>query len=42
MMFQAFNEMGYLEQLTGLDKLHDEREAAFEAVDWDDDDVGDM
>lgn len=35
---RAFNESGYLERLTGLDKLHEEGEAAMEAVDWDDED----
>jgi ubiquitin-like modifier-activating enzyme ATG7 len=38
MLLQAFNEQGYLEKLTGLDKLYDEGEAALEAVDWDEDD----
>jgi len=41
MMLQAFNELGYLESLTGLDKLHDEGQAALdamEAVDWDEED----
>jgi ubiquitin-like modifier-activating enzyme ATG7 len=38
MMLKAFNEQGYLESLTGLDKLYDEGEAALEAVDWDEDD----
>ncbi|KIM80534.1 hypothetical protein PILCRDRAFT_789269 [Piloderma croceum F 1598] len=42
MMLQAFNEPGYLEKLTGLDKLYDEGEAALENVDWDEDDEGDM
>jgi ubiquitin-like modifier-activating enzyme ATG7 len=42
MMLQAFNEPGYLEKLTGLDKLYDEGEAALETVDWDEDDEGDM
>ncbi|THH04091.1 hypothetical protein EW145_g5776 [Phellinidium pouzarii] len=40
-LLRAFNETGYLETLTGLDKLHDEGEAALESVDWDDDE-GDM
>ncbi|TDL27707.1 E1-like protein-activating [Rickenella mellea] len=40
MMLKAFNEPGYLESLTGLDKLHDEGEAALENVDWEDDDEG--
>lgn len=38
MLLKAFNETGYLEQLTGLDQLHDEGEAALESVDWDEDD----
>ncbi|KAI0315822.1 hypothetical protein OF83DRAFT_319626 [Amylostereum chailletii] len=38
MMLQAFNETGYLEKLTGLDKLHEEGEEAMEAVDWDEED----
>jgi len=42
MMLQAFNKPGYLEKLTGLDKLYDEGEAALETVDWDEDDEGDM
>ena len=42
MMLQAFNEPGYLEKLTGLDKLYDEGEAALETVDWDEEDEGDM
>lgn len=37
MLLKAFNQPGYLEQLTGLDKLHAEGEAALESVDWDDD-----
>jgi ubiquitin-like modifier-activating enzyme ATG7 len=36
-MLRVFNEQGYLEALTGLDKLYDEGEAALEAVDWDED-----
>jgi ubiquitin-like modifier-activating enzyme ATG7 len=35
MMLRVFNEPGYLEALTGLDKLYDEGEAALEDVDWD-------
>jgi ubiquitin-like modifier-activating enzyme ATG7 len=35
MMLKAFNETGYLEALTGLDKLYDQGEAALEDVDWD-------
>ncbi|KAH9057485.1 hypothetical protein EDB87DRAFT_1751384 [Lactarius vividus] len=34
MMLRAFNETGFLEALTGLDKLHAEGEQALEAVDW--------
>ena len=37
-LLNAFNETGYLERLTGLDKLQAESEAALEAVDWDEDD----
>ncbi|CCM07128.1 uncharacterized protein FIBRA_09464 [Fibroporia radiculosa] len=37
MLLKAFNEQGYLEALSGLDKLHDEGEAALESVDWDED-----
>jgi ubiquitin-like modifier-activating enzyme ATG7 len=34
MMLRAFNEVGYLEKLTGLDKLYEEGEAVLEQVDW--------
>lgn len=34
MLLRAFNETGFLETLTGLDKLHAESEQALEAVDW--------
>lgn len=34
MLLKAFNESGFLESLTGLDKLHAEGEEALEAVDW--------
>jgi ubiquitin-like modifier-activating enzyme ATG7 len=34
-LLRAFNEADFLEKLTGLDKLHEEGEAALEAVDWD-------
>jgi ubiquitin-like modifier-activating enzyme ATG7 len=34
MLLKAFNESGFLESLTGLDKLHAEGEQALEAVDW--------
>ena len=37
MLLKVFNDTKYLETLTGLDKLHDEGEAALEAVDWDED-----
>jgi len=30
MLLRAFNKPGYLEKLTGLDKLHDEGEAVLE------------
>ena len=35
MMLRAFNEGGYLEGLTGLDRLYEEGEGAMESVDWD-------
>ena len=38
MMLKAFNDQGYLEKLTGLDKLYEEGDAAFDSVDWE---VGD-
>ena len=41
MLLRAFNETGYLEQLTELDQLYKEGEAAFDDVEWvveDDDD----
>ena len=41
-MLKAFNETGYLEKLTGLDKLYEEGEEALESVDWDEEDEGDM
>ena len=34
MLLKAFNESGFLESLTGLDKLHAEGEEALQAVDW--------
>lgn len=34
MLLKAFNETGFLEALTGLDKLYAEGEQALEAVDW--------
>ncbi|KAH8084102.1 hypothetical protein HD553DRAFT_39955 [Filobasidium floriforme] len=39
MLLRAFNEDKFLEQLTGLDKLYEEGEAALEQVDWDDSDA---
>lgn len=38
MLLRAFNETGYLEALTGLDKLYDEGDKALESVDWEDED----
>ena len=35
MLLRAFNETGYLEQLTGLDQLYEEGQAALDNVDWD-------
>jgi ubiquitin-like modifier-activating enzyme ATG7 len=40
MLLKAFNDTKYLEQLTGLDKLFDEGEAALERVDWDEGEEG--
>lgn len=40
MLLRAFNETGYLEELTGLADLHKEGEQALEAVDWDEEDGG--
>lgn len=37
MILRACNETGYLETLTGLDKLHMEGDAALESVDWEED-----
>lgn len=33
-LLRAFNEQGYLESITGLDKLYAEAEAALNSVDW--------
>ncbi|KAH8827851.1 hypothetical protein DL96DRAFT_1497247 [Flagelloscypha sp. PMI_526] len=44
MFLQAFNDLKYLEKLTGLDKLHEESAAvleSMESVDWDEDEGGD-
>lgn len=38
MLLRAFNETGYLEALTGLDKLYDEGDKALESVDWEEED----
>lgn len=37
MLRKAFDDAKYLEQITGLDKLQQETEAAMEAVDWEED-----
>ncbi len=41
MLSKAFNESGFLESLTGLDKLHAEGEQALEAVDWEEEEGAD-
>ncbi|KIJ43809.1 hypothetical protein M422DRAFT_30685 [Sphaerobolus stellatus SS14] len=41
MMLKAFNEPGYLEKLTGLDKLHEEGQAALENLEWEEEQDGD-
>lgn len=33
-LLRVFNELGYLESITGLDKLYAEAEAALNDVDW--------
>ncbi|EIW68710.1 hypothetical protein TREMEDRAFT_74150 [Tremella mesenterica DSM 1558] len=38
MLLKAFNETDYLEHLTGLDKVHEEGEAALDSIDWEEDD----
>jgi len=35
MLEKAFNETGYLEKLTGLDKMYEEATAAMEDADFD-------
>lgn len=35
MLLRAFNELDYLQKVTGLDQLYEEGEAALEAVEWD-------
>lgn len=34
---RAFNETGFLESVTGLDKLYAETEAILDSVDWEED-----
>lgn len=34
MLLQAFNDIKYLETLTGLDKLFEEGESAINDIDW--------
>ncbi|KAG2347636.1 E1-like protein-activating [Suillus weaverae] len=41
MLLKAFNEPGFLEKLTGLDKLYNEGDAAMESVDWEEEDEED-
>lgn len=38
MLLKAINEAGFLEKLTGLDKLYNEGDAAMESVDWEEED----
>lgn len=38
MLLRAFNEVDYLEKLTGLDQLQKESEEMMEAAEWDDSD----
>lgn len=33
-LLRAFNEPGFLESATGLDKLYEEAEAVLDSVDW--------
>lgn len=44
MLVKAFNDQGFLEQLTGLDKLYAEGDAAMDNVDWEveDEEEGDL
>jgi len=42
MLVKAFNDVKYLETLTGLDKLFGEGEAALEAVDWEEEGEDDL
>lgn len=37
MLLRACNEPGYLEGVTGLDRLYAEGEGALESVEWDED-----
>lgn len=41
MLLNAFNEPGFLEKLTGLDKLYNEGDAAMESVDWEEEEEED-
>lgn len=34
MLLRVFNEVDYLEKLTGLDQLHKESEELMESLDW--------
>lgn len=38
MLNRAFEDAKYLEEITGLDKLHEETEKALEAVEWGEED----
>lgn len=42
MLVRAFGEPGFLESLTGLDKLSEEVEAAMENADWEQEDEDDF
>ena len=42
MLEKAFNETGYLEKLTGLDKLYEEATAVMEGLDEAEDDEDDF
>lgn len=42
MLLKAFEDAKYLEQITGLDKLQDEADAVLEAVDWEEDEEGEI
>lgn len=36
-LLRVFNEPGFLESLTGLDKLYAESEAVLDSIDWEED-----